>query len=190
MADIESGGGNHQRGARQQRKKSTRIDMTAMVDVAFLLLTFFILTTTLAMPKAMFLTQPEPSEVEVAQTKLMTILLGENDQVHYLLYDKEGSEPSVHSTDFSESGIRAAIRAHVHKRADRCPEGANAEVLKATGCWDPIFVVKPSKGSKYKNVVDILDEIKIGSAQKYALDEFTTADSLLTAQHGLKLSPM
>lgn len=186
MADIESGGGNHPRGARLQRKKSTRIDMTAMVDVAFLLLTFFILTTTLAMPKAMFLTQPEPSEMEVSQTKLMTIILGENDKVHYLLYDAEGNEPSVHSTDFSDSGIRAAIQAHVHKRADRCPDKAKPEFLKATGCWDPIFVIKPSKRSKYKNVVDILDEIKIGNGLKYAIGDFTPDDSLLMAKHGLK----
>jgi len=186
MADIESSGGNHPRGARQQRKKSTRIDMTAMVDVAFLLLTFFILTTTLAMPKAMFLTQPEPSEMYVAQTKLMTIILGENDKVHYLLFEEEGSEPSVHSTDYSENGIRAAIQAHVRRRANRCPEKAKADLLQATGCWDPIFVVKPSKSSKYKNMVDILDEFKIGNASKYALAEFTADDSLLMAKHGLK----
>ncbi|MBP6641120.1 MAG: biopolymer transporter ExbD [Bacteroidia bacterium] len=186
MAEIESGGGKHQGGARRQRKKSTRIDMTAMVDVAFLLLTFFILTTALASPKAMLLTQPENAEVEVAQTKLMSILLGADDKILYVTYENGLEAPTANSTDFSAEGIRAAIQTHLNRRADRCPPKSSAEQIRASQCWDPMFVIKPSKGSKYKNVIDILDEIKINDALKYALAPLTTEDSLLMALHAMK----
>ncbi|MEY3444272.1 MAG: hypothetical protein RLZZ519_2553, partial [Bacteroidota bacterium] len=179
MAEIESGGSNYKRGARPNRKKSTRIDMTAMVDVAFLLLTFFILTTALASPKAMALTQPEESEAEVAQSKLMTIILGENDRIHYFTYNEVDENPTVNSTDFSADGIRAAIVAHLARRPNRCPANTPVEEMKASGCWDPIFVLKPANGSKYKNVVDILDEMKITEEPKYALAALGAADSLL-----------
>lgn len=186
MAEIESGGSNHKRGARPNRKKSTRIDMTAMVDVAFLLLTFFILTTALASPKAMQLTQPEQSEVAVAQSKLMTIILGENDQIHCFTYENGLEAPTIKSTNFSAEGIRAAILSHLAHRADRCPKNATAEEMKANGCWDPIFVLKAASGSKYKNMVDILDEMEIVDAPKYALAPLDAADSLLMQQHGLR----
>ncbi len=53
MAEIQEGNATPRGGRPRQKKKSTRVDMTAMVDVAFLLLTFFILTTTMASPHAM-----------------------------------------------------------------------------------------------------------------------------------------
>ena len=166
MAEVDTGGGGgkHKGGAPKQKKKSTRIDMTAMVDVAFLLLTFFILTTTLATPKAMELIKPPKldkpeDQLEVAESKVMTILLGENDK---------------------------AIQKHLNRFPTRCPKGAKIEEIKASKCWDPIIVLKPTKVCKYKNVVDILDEMRINSVPKYALGEVSPDDSLLMVKNNLK----
>ncbi|HEY9533165.1 MAG TPA: biopolymer transporter ExbD, partial [Mucilaginibacter sp.] len=82
MAELDtSGGGKKDGGKVRTKKKSTRVDLTAMVDLAFLLITFFILTTTLQKPKAMDLTMPDKDEkkdtrLPVPETRTMTVLLG------------------------------------------------------------------------------------------------------------------
>jgi biopolymer transport protein ExbD len=186
MAEVDTGGGGggkHSKGPKQ-KKKSTRIDMTAMVDVAFLLLTFFILTTTLATPKAMELLKPpktdneEDSQQEVKESKVLTLIMGENDKIHYYYGI---TEPKVLSTDFSAEGVRKVLVDHINKFPNRCSENDNAP-----GCWDPIVVLKPGNNSKYKNVVDILDEMHINHVPKYALADFTTEDSLLLVDNNLR----
>ena len=186
MAEVDSGGGGggKHKGGPKQKKKSTRIDMTAMVDVAFLLLTFFILTTTLATPQAMELIKPpktdkpEDVEQEVKESKVMTFILGEDDKIHYY----QGiTDPKVLSTDFSADGIRKVIKEHLDRFPNRCNTNNNAP-----GCWDPIIVLKPNKTCKYKNLVDILDEMKINSVPKYALAEMTAVDSVLLLDNNLK----
>jgi biopolymer transport protein ExbD len=186
MAEVDTGGGGgkHKGGAPKQKKKSTRIDMTAMVDIAFLLLTFFILTTTLATPQAMELIKPpktdDPADVEqeVKESKVMTFIMGENDKVHYY----QGiTDPKVLTTDFSADGVRKVIKEHLDRFPNRCNTNDNAP-----GCWDPIIVLKPNKTSKFKNMVDILDEMRINSVPKYALAEMTSVDSLLLLDNNLK----
>jgi biopolymer transport protein ExbD len=185
MAEVDTGGGGgkHKGGAPKQKKKSTRIDMTAMVDVAFLLLTFFILTTTLAQPKAMELnkapkTDDNTNEQLVVEKKVLTLILGENNKIHYY---QGVTDPKVKSTDFSADGIRKVIQKHLDLYPNRCNTVDNAP-----GCWDPIFVLKPNKTSKYKNMVDILDEMRINKVPKYALADFTPEDSLLLIDNNLK----
>jgi biopolymer transport protein ExbD len=193
MAEVDTGGGGggKHKGGPKQKKKSTRIDMTAMVDVAFLLLTFFILTTTLATPQALELIKPPKldnpeDQLEVAESKVMTILLGENDKVHYFVYLNGSKEPTIKSTDFSADGIRKEIQNHLTRFPNRCPKGATAEEIRAQRCWDPIVVLKPTKVSKYKNMVDILDEMRINQVPKYALAEITPEDSILMLDNNLK----
>ncbi len=186
MAEVDTGGGGggKHKGGPKQKKKSTRIDMTAMVDVAFLLLTFFILTTTLATPQAMELIKPpktdKPEDVEqdVAESKVMTFIMGENDNIYYY----QGiTEPKVLTTNFSADGIRKVIKEHLDRFPNRCNTVDNAP-----GCWDPIIVLKPHKTSKYKNMVDILDEMRINGVPKYALAEMTPTDSTLLVDNNLK----
>lgn len=191
MADVDtgdSGGGKHDKGAKQ-KKKSTRIDMTAMVDVAFLLLTFFILTTTMATPQAMKATMPpkndenpEDNTKEVKQSKILTLVLGADDQVHWFAGLPE--ESSIKSVDYSAEGVRKVIMDHLNKRPDRCPNGATAEEIASSGCWDPIIVIKPAKTSTYKNLVDILDEMSIVNVRKFALGDVLAADSTALVDQG------
>lgn len=145
--------------------------MTAMVDVAFLLLTFFILTTTMASPHAMEVNK-SPLDAEgkpVAESKVLTMVLEGGDQVHYW----EGStNPRVETVALSAEEIRPVIQAHLNRYPNRC----SGE--KVTDCWDPIFVIKPGSRSRFKNLVDMLDEMKINAVPKYTLADFTPEDSL------------
>jgi len=185
MADVDTGGGGGAKGKHgggpKQKKKSTKVDMTAMVDVAFLLLTFFILTTTMATPQAMEVNKPPKDDKEppeIAESKILMMVLGEKDQIYHWQGTKE---PVIKTALFSE--IRDVINGHLNKFPNRCKPG---EDFKTIRCWDPIFVIKPSKTCRYKNLVDILDEMKISGAKKYALGDFTPADSTLLAGFNLK----
>jgi biopolymer transport protein ExbD len=187
MAEVDSsqsGAKGKHSGGPKQKKKSTKIDMTAMVDVAFLLLTFFILTTTLATPKAMEINKPpksddpEENQKDVAESKVLTLILGEKDKIYYYYGI---TEPEVKTTDFSASGVRKVINDHLNKFPNRCNLVDNA-----TGCWDPIIVIKPNGTCKYKNMVDALDEMRISQVPKYALDEVREPDSLLLVDNNLK----
>src|ERR1700748_459745 len=103
MAELDtSGGGKHKGGKVRSKKASTRVDLTAMVDLAFLLVTFFMLTTTLNKPKAMDLVMPDKDEdlklqEPVPETRTLTVLLGKNNKVEWYrgLVDKPLSPPTV-----------------------------------------------------------------------------------------------
>ena len=205
MADVDSssGGGRSKKGGSKTKKKSTRIDMTAMVDVAFLLLTFFVLTATMSDSGAMELVMPPKADNEeeeemvrqdVLEDKIMTIVLSEGDSIHYFVGT---SDPEVKLASFDasvKSSIRKIIQGHLdganlteelrarYRAADgtvnRCETGKGKKATK--DCWDPIFVIKPRRSCKYKNVVDVMDELAITEAPKYAIDnKFTELDSLL-----------
>ncbi len=180
MADISPGGSSKSKSPKTN-KKSTKIDMTAMVDVAFLLLTFFVLTATISDNNALgLLIPPDADSKKIIQDKIMTIVLDESDRV---LYYTGIENIVVKPTDFSDSGIRLAIMEHLSGDGTRplCVEVDN-QGKEQEACWDPIFVIKAKPKSRYRNLVDILDEIKLLQAPKYALDDYTREDSIRIAQ--------
>lgn len=155
MADVQQNS-NASKGSGRQRKRSTRIDMTAMVDVAFLLLTFFILTTTLAAPRALQVIKPgDGSTIEVKCSNMLEIYPGKDGQVHwYAGCDRA----TVSTTDFSENGIRKIIRNQLAAE----PES--------------IITLKLTPDAKFASMVDILDEMKITGAKRYALAPLAPED--------------
>lgn len=191
MADVDSGGGGG-RGRKgsgpKTKKKSTRIDMTAMVDVAFLLLTFFVLTATMSNSGVMELTMPPKAEdipeeekrQKIIEDKILTLIVDEEDKVSYYVGSID-EDVEVKETNYDKDGLRKVILGHLNYNqvlgTPRCETGKGARVVK--GCWDPIFVIKPRDGARYKNLVDLLDELAITEAPKYAIDKFTETDSLL-----------
>ncbi|MEO8794123.1 MAG: biopolymer transporter ExbD [Daejeonella sp.] len=168
MAELDTSGGGKKGGKIRTKKMSTRVDLTAMVDLAFLLITFFMLTTTLSKPQAMDIAMPDKDktdqqELQVADNRTMTILLGSGNRVEWYMgsVDKPLAPPTVDG--FGKSGIRKAL---LEK---------SKEVVGITG--DPkkglIVLVKPSDKSNYRNLVDILDEMKISNIQTYAIVEIS-----------------
>ena len=171
MAEIsQGGGGGHKKGGKVRAKKSsTRIDMTPMVDLAFLLLTFFVMTTTLNKPQTMEIVMPEKTEEPDDQPKVnekhvLTLVLGEDNKVYWYIGI---TDPKVEVTDFSTSGIRKLLL-----------EKKN-EIPKL------VILIKASDKSKYKNMVDILDEMNINQIKVYALVDITKVDEDLIKESQL-----
>ncbi|SDM83421.1 Biopolymer transport protein ExbD [Daejeonella rubra] len=181
MAELDtSGGGKNKGGKVRSKKQSTRVDLTAMVDLAFLLITFFMLTTTLAKPQAMDLAMPDKEkddqqELTVADNRTMTILLGDNNRLEWYmgLVDKPLTPPQV--DNYGRNGIRKALIENAKK------------VIATTG--DPskglIVLIKPSDQSNYRNFVDILDEMKVSNIDRYAIVEISEPDIALLKRDGL-----
>ena len=175
MAEISQNSSRNSKGRNRQKRKSTRIDMTAMVDVAFLLLTFFVLTATLSDQFVVELVMPvEGPTAEIAEQKLLTLVLEENDEITYY----HGiTEPNIQTTHYGVQGLRKVLQEHLNRYEHRC------EGKQKRDCWDPIFLIKPKQKATYRNVVDVLDELAIVQAPKYAIGDFTPADSAFLVVH-------
>ena len=159
MAEISQGSGKKD-GKVRSKKTSTRIDMTPMVDLAFLLLTFFVMTTTLNKPQTMEITMPEKPKAEdkqpmVNEKRVLTLVLGGDDKVYWYLGI---TDPKVELSNFSNDGIRKVLLQQ------------NAQIKEM------VVLIKPSDESKYKNVVDILDEMNISNIARFALVDITPVD--------------
>jgi biopolymer transport protein ExbD len=155
MAEMDTSGGGHKKGpgVKKSKKLSTRVDLTPMVDLGFLLITFFIFTTTMSQPTAMRLNLPKDTDKPDEQNKLkesaaFTIMPGKNDQVYYY----EGLDPSKLQTANWKT-IRDAI----------------LDKKRRTDPSDFMVIIKPDKDASYKNTVDALDEMKIDDVKRYAL---------------------
>ena len=160
-----SGGGGHKKGpgVKKSKKLSTRVDLTPMVDLGFLLITFFIFTTTMSQPTAMKLFLPKDADKPEDQNKakesgVITILLGKDDNVFYYEGQLDNSASNFKSSTFKE--IRNVL---LDKKA-RTPEK------------DLVVVLKPSEECTYRNVVDILDEMAINVLKRYALVDISPVE--------------
>ncbi|UYQ91993.1 biopolymer transporter ExbD [Chitinophaga horti] len=182
MAEMDtssSGGKKGKHGGTKSKKLSTRVDMTPMVDLGFLLITFFMLTTTMAKPKTMDLVMPKDTENEEEKNKVkestaLTILLGKKNQVYY--YEGLAQDPNASANpDFfkatsfaNKGGIRDVI---INKR-DQVAQLRNAKGQPE----DVVVMIKADDGATYQNFVDIIDEMAINRIQKYATVEITDQD--------------
>ena len=171
MAEMDtSGGGGHKKGpgVKKGKKMSTRVDLTPMVDLGFLLITFFIFTTTMSQPTAMKLALPDDTAKPEEQNKAkasgaLTIILGKDNHVFYyegiLQVDAAGN--NFKSTNFKD--IRDVI---IHKK-------------QTTDTADMVVVIKPDNESTYRNVIDILDEMSINVIGRYALVDISPEEQQL-----------
>ncbi|TKC01020.1 ExbD/TolR family protein [Pedobacter cryophilus] len=180
MAELDTSGGGGKKGGKIRTKKmSTRVDLTAMVDLAFLLITFFILTTTLSKPQAMDMFMPDKNDdnpeeqLDVKASRTMTVLLGSDNKIVWYMGVLGDNPPTV--DNFGKNGIRSSF------------VDANKKVVAGTG--DPkkglMVIIKSSDKSNYKNFVDILDEIKISSVPSYGIsNKIETAEINLMKSQG------
>ncbi len=184
MAEMQTADtGGHKKGGKVRSKKmSTRIDFTPMVDLGFLLITFFMLTTTLAKPQIMALVMPEKDvkvkDLEpVKESKVLTLLLGANDKVYWY----EGiTKPTLDSTDYSAEGLRKVILNKMEKvnqqfGMDEYEDAKTKE--KKQGSFITVLI-KPTKEARYKNLVDALDEMAITKVRYYVILDVSPAEEI------------
>lgn len=191
MASIDTGGGDsgHKKGpgVKKAKKLSTRVDMTPMVDLGFLLITFFVFTATMSSPTTLDLNMPkdvkdEKQKTEVKQSSVLTIMLGKGDQVYYYEGQLEVVEGKNNFQQTTFKGVRDVIlnkkkdvkSRHVH--GDLCKEEQENAKKKEDPDWekacediDFVVIIKPSADATYKNTVDILDEMTINQVKRYAM---------------------
>ncbi|RFP66841.1 biopolymer transporter ExbD [Hymenobacter lapidiphilus] len=151
-------------GKPRAKKRSFHPDMTPMVDLAFLLLTFFMLTTTFNKPSVMELAMPAPGpESPVDPKKALTLLLDRNSEVRYFFGLNPGPDASqLHTTTLAADGLRQVLL-----RFQQQPGG--------------VVLIKPSNQASYQSLVDVLDEMNITGQRKYALVDLNEADRKLLA---------
>jgi biopolymer transport protein ExbD len=159
MAEMDtSSGGGHKKGpgVKKGKKLSTRVDLTPMVDLGFLLITFFIFTTTMSEPTAMRLFLPKDTEKPEEQNKVkasgaLSIMLGKDNQIFYY-----AGELATDGSNFKSSNFKEIRQVIIDKKKSTNPE-------------DFVVVIKPGPDATYKNTVDILDEMAINEVKRYAL---------------------
>jgi biopolymer transport protein ExbD len=179
MASLDTGGGDsgHKKGpgVKKAKKLSTRVDMTPMVDLGFLLITFFIFTSTMSSPATMDLYMPKDTEKPEEQNKAkesgaLTVMLGKDNNVFYYEGQLLPDGSNFKTTSFDpQKGIRSVI---LNKK-------------KTTSEEDMVVVIKPSPEATYKNTVDILDEMTINEVKRFALVDISEGEmQLINATQG------
>lgn len=176
--DTSSGGGHKKGpGVKKSKKMSTRVDLTPMVDLGFLLITFFVFTTTMSQPTAMRLFLPKDTDKPEEQNKAkesgaLTLLLAKDRIVYYYegILKTDGS--NFKSTNFQN--IRQVI---LDKKNSTNPE-------------DLVIVVKPNTESTFRDVVDVLDEMTINAIKRYAMVDIAEPEvMLIKATEGTGAAP-
>jgi len=187
------------------KKMSTRVDFTPMVDLGFLLITFFMLATTLSKPQTMEIAMPSKEKVsEADQTKIkasraVTILLGKDNKVYYYEGTRENDiDPVLIQTDFSPKGIRQFL---IKKNYDIMVKVRDLKIEKESKKLSdiefekrknemiadkkaPIVLIKGTEDTSYRNLIDILDEMAICNIGRYAIVDITPFDlELLTKKN-------
>lgn len=165
MAEINTSGGGHKKGpgVKKAKKQSTRVDLTPMVDLGFLLITFFIFTTTMSQPTAMKLFLPKDTDKPEEQNKAkesgaLTLLLGDKGNVYYY----EGQ------LDASASNFKSSTMKQIRDEIISKKRSTNAE--------DLVIIIKPGPDATYKDVVDILDEMTINDIKRYAMVDISDVE--------------
>ncbi len=195
-AEIEQGGGKKKGKKARSKKMSTRIDFTPMVDLGFLLITFFMLTTTLSKPQTMEINMPEKDNItdptKIKESTALTIILTENDKIYYYfgIPDSAGGI-QLEMTDFNpKTGIRKLL---LEKNANQIEqinyqrkrleskqineEEYKKEVGKIKSDVNALMVlIKSDDKAKFKNLIDILDEMQICNVGKYAIVDVSPAE--------------
>ncbi|MGZ3866367.1 MAG: biopolymer transporter ExbD [Bacteroidia bacterium] len=209
MAEIAEGGGGHGKGGKKRAKKqSTRIDMTPMVDLAFLLLTFFVLTSTFSKPKSMELNFPAKPKDNKEQPEIkngVTFLLTKNDKIYYykgefvLPGDAKGRTPTdITETNYSSEGLHKLLlelnkptKDAIEKLQGKATRKEIADTtfkrlaMDEKGKKEALTVlIKTDDQATYKNFIDMVDELNICFVGKYVTVEMMPQElQLLTAKN-------
>jgi len=184
MAELDtSSGGGHKKGpgVKKGKKLSTRVDLTPMVDLGFLLITFFMYTTTLAKPKTMEINMPykdenmtEDKQSKVKESTALTILLSKNHRVY--TYEGIGSDatkpPELKPVSIAKN--TSDLREVLLNKKNMVEGLKRSGGLNATD--NMVVLIKPDSTSTYKDLVDVFDEMTISDVKVYAKVDITGQD--------------
>jgi biopolymer transport protein ExbD len=198
MAEIiENSGSSKEGGRRKPKKMGANIDMTPMVDLMCLLITFFMLTTAFSKPKVMEITMPEKNtedtkEVKISADRTYTLLLTANDMIYYYHGAIEPGKPipELIKLNYSKDGLRKLLLEKNEKvikkikdLKEKVKTGAlvlsndtlneRIRVLKKSDKKAPIILIKADEKAKYKNLVDVIDDMAICNIASYAVVDIT-----------------
>ncbi|HEX3006214.1 MAG TPA: biopolymer transporter ExbD [Bacteroidales bacterium] len=197
MAEIIENDGGHKKGKRRAKKHGTHIDMTPMVDLACLLLTFFMLTTAFSKPKVMEIVLPSKDKVKdppkIDDSRVVNVILAENDQIFFyngLADPTKGVLPVLIKSNYGKDGIRKVLlqrnkdlfeRVYFYHdsltrglgkyKANQPKDSIEKQVkrFRSSDKTGPIVLIKAAEGVKYGNFVNIMDEMAITNIARYTV---------------------
>ena len=163
MAEITNQTSQNKNKRTQCNKRSTRVDLTPMVDLGFILITFFVFTASLTDPKAMNLLLPNDTDTlvndNICESCALTFILEDNNRLYY--YEGKEKNAQYKTSNYSSKGIRQLI---MEKRR---------QVIKKMGKDQMVLLIKPATKSSFKNLIDVVDECNISLVKRYYIDEIT-----------------
>jgi len=214
MAEIMEADSGHgkKKGKRRPKKHPAHIDMTPMVDLMCLLITFFMLTTAFSKPKVMEIVLPakektkDNDKTKIPKSRVVNIILGSNNKIFWYngLIEDPKHPPVLEATDYSKDGIRKILLRR-NKDLFKKIEDYNVKITKNTtkiipkdsidkqikkmksdDDLGPIVLIKAGDGVKYGNIVDLVDEMAICNIARYAIVDLNKPEKkMLNAALGI-----
>ncbi|HMO88379.1 MAG TPA: biopolymer transporter ExbD [Lacibacter sp.] len=155
------------------RAKGIPMDMNAMVDIAFLLLTFFMLTTTMVKPKAIEMVMPaqqkeaqQPLTQEIRESRALTVIALPGNQ---LVFYRGFSQAKAIVTTYGKEGVRSVLKNFV------------------AAVEEPVVLLKSHPDSVFENLVDLLDELALSGVTRYTIETFDDRDKKILEQSGVRV---
>lgn len=205
-AEVQESGGK--RGKSKQKKISVRVDFTPMVDMNMLLITFFMLCTSLSKPQTMEISMPsndknltEEQQTKVKASQAITLLLGDEDKLYY--YEGEPNYKdytSLKETSYQPDGLRTMLlqrnRTAVNEVNKLKQQKLELKISEddfrkqlseiKSGKDTPTVIIKATDAASYKNLIDALDEMQICNIGKYVITDIADADQFLIKNYESK----
>lgn len=204
------------KGGSKQKKMNARVDFTPMVDMIMLLVTFFMLCTTLLKPQTMEITMPSDKEdiktenkSQVATDEAITIIIDKDNKIYYFMGKQSAPLVPFTETTYGKDGIRkvllqknikAAEQALALKKEMEARYSSNPAVADANqkeykeriqkiknADGTPTVIIKPSDAATYNNLIDVLDEMQNCYIGKYVIDKVNASDSIMASEKGFTI---
>ena len=199
MAEIQESGGKKSNS--KQKKMTVRVDFTPMVDMNMLLITFFMLCTTLSKPQTMEISMPsndknitDEQRSKVKASQAITLLLAGEDKLYYYEGEPDYKDfNSLKQTSYQADGLRAMLlrrnRVAVQKVNELKQQKADLKISEddykkqlseiKSGDDTPTVIIKAQGEASYKNLIDALDEMQICNIGKYVIADMADGDEFL-----------
>lgn len=208
MAEVQANNNNRRERRGRQKKMSIRVDFTPMVDMNMLLITFFMLCTSLSKPQTMEISMPsndknitEEQQTRVKASQAITLLLDQGDKLYYYEGEPNYKEyASLKETTYRPDGLRALLlqrnsaavgEVNRLKQQKLNHEISDEEYAKRasevkSGKETPTVIIKATDGASYKSLIAALDEMQICSIGKYVITDMSKGDEFLLKNYASK----